>query len=397
MKRFKEKICVVSTIVMFITLCLSGCSMQKNITLNDEGKSERKEKINTLERVKQLNINEKKSYMPIYWKDDNNIIAINNETTGNNYGFYNINLENSEATKINEFKVVIASNEVIKGRNNKHLLLIKDKKLLLYDAENNTIQEIYNLDKLVKEIETEYKIENDTDFLGKSTFEVVNGSDKYVSIIAKKQCDGYHYNYVKIIDLETNEIIELAPKEDLELSTIFYSKSTKKFYVSSPSERLYSFSLESPEDFKEVIKIPHIDNYSWTVDYNGEFVYFFTNVEKNEIIKYDVKNNNLAKIEGINFIENNEFDERIGDIYLRGNLISFKTFSFKNKDCNLYMGMVKENKINTFGKLKIEKTNEAKNIFISLMNENGDKMFTGTCYYSSDIDSRYVYTVEKIK
>lgn len=399
MKRFRKKVCTVIVIMMFVTLALSGCSQEKNITLSDDVKNQEKSKevANNLERLKQLNIDEKKYYLPIYWKDDNNVIAINNETTEFNYGFYNINLENSEVTRINEISAVVVSNEITKGLNNKNILLIKDKKLLLYDAENNAVREIYNLDKVAQEIETEYKkFENDSDFIGKCHFEIVSGSNKYVSIIARKQCDGYHYDYIKILDLETNKVTEVSPKEDLALDSAFYSKLTNKFYVSSPSERVYSFSLEGPEDFKEAIKIPRADHYSWTMDEKGEFVYSNTYTEKSEIMKYDVKKNTVSKVEGTDFISNNESDERIYNINLRGKLISYRTYSYKNKNSNLYVGSLSENKINTFGKIKMEKTKDENNIFTSLVNEKGDKMITGNCYYSSEKDSRYVYTVEKI-
>ncbi|MHC1684805.1 MAG: hypothetical protein AB6733_17970 [Clostridiaceae bacterium] len=397
MKRFAKKFFKFLITIILISICLIGCSNEKNITLTDDVKdAEKNNVINNLERVKQLNIDGKEGYNPVYWKDESNIIAIKPKVNEDSLEVYNINIDNSQLTKIDEIKGILISG-FYRSNDRKRVLLVNDKKLMLYDVEKNTTKQIYDLDKASKQIETEYKVEKDWDFLAKSNIQIVTGSDKFVSIIARKQYDGYHYDYIKIINLETNKVTELQPKEDLALERVFYSKLSNKFYVSSPSERIYSFSLENPDDFKEVIKIPDLNHSSWTVDDKGEFVYFITKIEKNEIMKYDVKNNSVSKVEGINFIENSQSDERIEDIGLRGNLLVFKSRSLKNKVSNLYIGTLSDNKINTFGKLNMEKTNEEDNEFVSLMNEKGDKMINSISYYNSEEDGRHEYTIEKIK
>lgn len=395
-KTLKSLIVIVTVSSMFLT----GCNKEKNITLNNDVKNEDSNSTRTLQRVKKLNIDEKQYYFPIYWKnDDNNIIAIG-KSNYSKLGIYNINLESSEINKINEIEA-----NYLPGRNSKsnNLIFRKSKDICIYDVEKNEIKEIYNLNKVIEKIKIENKTQNDEEILNNTYVDFVKGNDKYAYIISQVKVNNDTKSYITLLDIQANSIFELVTKVDFVIESISYSKLNNKFYVSSDG-KLYNFTLENSQDFKELIKIPHLVFSTWQIDNNGEFAYYSIGTDRSQFMKYDIKDNTVSEVKGINFSNDSELKESAFDLSINKDIASFSIISY-NPDgekilskVNTYVGKLNGNSINTFGKVELKITDK-NNSIISIINDKGDKMFNAITYYNSngDTEENFEYTVEKIK
>lgn len=399
MIRAIKKVYVVISMIALIAMSLTGCSNEKNITLNNDVKSEDTSGTMVLQRIEKLNIDDKMYYQPICWKDDNNVIVVDK---GNNYkvGIYNINLENSEIKKINEIETNYFPSRNLRSKN---LIFKKNKDICIYDVEKNEIKEIYNLDTVIKKIKIENKTQDEEEILKNTYFDFVEGNEKYVYIISQVKVDNDIKSYITMLDVQTNVTFELATKEDFVKESISYSKLNNKFYVSSHG-KLYNFSIENPQDFKELIKIPGLVFHTWQIDNNGEFVYYSTGMDRSQFMKYDIRNNTVSEMEGINFSNDDKLKESAFALDINKDTASFSIMSYNAEGekilskVNTYVGKLDRNSIKTFGKVEL-KTTDKNNSIQSLVNDKCDKMFNVVTYYYStgETDERFEYTVEKIK
>lgn len=356
----------------------------------------KKEKGNTLKQSTKLKIDKKEKFIPIYWKDDDNIIATKNEE-GNECGIYSINLENSTIDEIN----TIDNTFYIRWISNNIIPYIHNKNLWIYDAEKNTTKEIYNLNSFINEFKTEEMAESDSEIQRNLAFGGLTSSDKYIFLSGIKGEGEDPEKYLKIIDSETGEVTEVIQKSDNLLESIFYSKLSKKFYGFSILNKLYSFGIENPKVTEEINSSPGPFNLTTSVDINGEFAYYSTVESVPKFIKYDIKNNKIDQLEISNPIKL-EKNQSVTINYLGNKLVYCDVFDGKNvngvtlSNGYRYFGRINENRINILGKVTSQETNKAALVSLSLVNKNGDKIFNFIDYYSSEIDHQYEYTVERI-
>lgn len=183
---------------------------------------------------------------------------------------------------------------------NKKLLFLKNFKLYSYDLMNNNAKEVYDLHKLIEDIEEEYKDyyikkhskdighyyytivrrekETDPKFSIKDdivlnklfNIDLVHGSDKYISIIHKTKPNKNQRERIRIIDLNTKKVVTSKMFIDLDLahhnrSGIKYNKKEDAFYIrgnidNKRNPTLYEYKLNDTENLKELKGLTNLTN-----------------------------------------------------------------------------------------------------------------------------------------
>ncbi|MHC1684806.1 MAG: hypothetical protein AB6733_17975 [Clostridiaceae bacterium] len=396
MDRFIKTIRIFSVITILILISLTGCTNEKNIILTNDFKSEEGSKeAHTLERIKELKIDSKKSYQPIYWKDKSHVIALDYKDN-NKLGIVDINIENSEITKINELDTV-GNFEWIQ-ENIENLPFIHDNNLCLYNIKENSTREIYNFQN--EEIESNFNHKSNIDMAMNSELKIIKGSNNYISFVTSNSGK----QQIKIIDIETNKSVDIYSDKDLDIN-IFYSKLTNKFYSFSLSQTLYSFGFENSNDLNVVTKVSQVSS-PFTIDEKGEFAYYTSYENKSDLMKYDLKNNKVIKVEGIYANENNNNGEGMSIINITGEKVLLRSWKNEIKDDNsgltkgyLLVGILNNDKINVFGKTETNIDDKSAWILHSIVNKEGSEIFNVSTYTEtgSDESTSFRYTVEKIK
>lgn len=311
-------------LIMMLSFSFIGCNNKtKDIVISNNVKKDVQQEEKKDVKLQKLNeFTLDKEYEPLYWKDDENIIAIKQDGSRDS-GIFDINANTSQITKIsdyNESNVSALFNKLGIGSKENRLLFIKDSKLWLYNINDNTSKAIYDLSEVKSWLEKKYAnctikrtfdkngkaiysqfssekgegtepftVKYDSDFaLGfKASF--VSGSNKYICL----DC----YDGLKILDLDSGKITELNYYQDM-YKQIFYSKAKDTFYImldnivgSQGHYRgvLYEFKLNKPDAIKKITQINGMIPYTemTSVSEDGKNLYFMTRKENGDNLASD--------------------------------------------------------------------------------------------------------------
>lgn len=323
MKSWNSRRLVILILLIFtFSLIFSACSHRqkelelssnaKQLTSNEDGNSSKLMKERELELG---NVN----YIPIYWKDDDNIIAYERDKASSDYfslnnaiveniNVYDINIKTLTATKINTITNAVygyLGEREFSG----NFLYLKDNKLNIYNAAQNTKKEIYDLSDAINEIKVQNndKVLKDTEILARIHTGFVKGSGRYVYVMNYLTDDSTNIQNLRIIDLKTGGV---SPKssfanmfafgEAYEISWV-YSKANDSFYSASVlNNKLYQYKLGSPATLKAVKNIAALIQ---GISEDEKEVYLIVadslsrnQVQKNSIMAYNIDNGNLTNL-----------------------------------------------------------------------------------------------------
>lgn len=318
MKKGNMKKTILSlTLILSMTLSFIGCDKNENeIQLSSDVKQELKDQEKSsvkLIKVKELEFGDGK-YLPIGWKDDENIIATEGEKTKDgfididtndvdNINVYNINIKTSKISKLNTISDAICGDVGEKNLSG-NFLYIKDNKLGMHNIKDNTQRQIYDLSEIIKEIKenSSNDIARNNKVLDKVHPGFVKGSDRYVAVVYsmfnQQNCK------IKIIDLQTGKVTSSScfsgffpgidyPESGFRLT---YSKTKNTFYMSSfNSDAIYEYKMDNSSTLR---KIKNASGQIFDISEDGKELYLSSNYKnkKKIITKYDIEKDKLTEI-----------------------------------------------------------------------------------------------------
>lgn len=452
---WKKKVLLLLLVFVFI-FAITACYYDKKIILSNDVKKDvtaQEKSTIKLEKIKELPM-DNSEYDPLYWKDDENFVAINAMGNfSNNYNIYNVNINTSQATKIATLNDAYITGKYYPGHSNtdnpdKKLLFIRDFKLWLYGVNDGTSKIIYDLSEVKSEIEekySHYSIERTTDKAGRSTgisssypkkegdttlfkveypsdfnmglaVGVVGGSNKYVYLNS--------LSGLKILDLDTGKIIKLST-ENLDnhmtdegsyflgnLETVIYNKIKDIFYISIYTGRssadteetdVYEFSLKEPDKFNKVIKLMGSGFKDAEISKDGKYIYFSNSRNTgagnttNSIISFDTTKYTYSKL----------FEDRqdSGGFSIKYNyklgLIYYEYPGWTEKTGNqrmYFLGTIKDGKLKVIENLAPEETTDMTPGLTNIIyNEKGDKFIFRVYFLGKDNSIKgktYIYDIK---
>lgn len=318
MKKDNMKKTILSlTLLLSITLSFIGCGKnEKEIQLSSDVKQELKDQEKNavkLVKAKELEFGDSK-YLPIGWKDDENIIVTEGDKTKDgfididtnhmdNISVYNINIKTSKVSKLNTISDAICGDVGEKNLSG-NFLYIKDNKLYMYNVKDNTQKQIYDLSEVIKEIKESSRndIMRNNKVLDKVHPGFIKGNDRYVSVIYsiynQQNCK------IKIIDLQTGKVTGSSwfsgffpgidyPEAEFRLA---YSKMKNAFYMSSfNSDAIYEYRMDNSSTLR---KIKNASGQIFGISEDGRELYLSSNYKnkKKIITKYDIEKDKLTEI-----------------------------------------------------------------------------------------------------
>lgn len=455
----KRKKCIILLLVLMLAQGVTSCKANdKGIVLSNDVKkdlmSQDKDSIK-VEKLKEFPM-DNSQYDPLYWKDDENFIAINdigNATTSHN--IYNININTSLVTKIDSLDnalIVGGLNQNYDGVSTKssRLIFIRDFKLWLYNISDGTSKIIYDLADVKNEIEEKYsnwtvernydesgqvtgvtassdgsasvtsgsstknhvdktpfKVEYPTDFNIGLNVGFVKGSDRYVFIKGPKS--------LRILDLQSGQVVITEGStfgiDEID-NTVLYSKMEDAFYVyalynhntAQKEETLYEIKLNNPDEFKTMAKIPGYGYGVTSISDNGKDIYFSSSnvrdggVSNNSIIMFDTTKNTFAKL----FVDWSDAKYSFTYNY-RSNLLFYEYWA---QDANTrdnpmcFMGSLNNVKLKVAQNITPGRIDNMNTNFIDIVyNQKGDKFIFRVHYFEKGTKVikgiNYVYGVER--
>lgn len=453
MKLYWKKKVLLFLLIFVIILGMTACYDHKKIILsNDVKKDVTAQEKNTirLEKIKELPM-DNLEYDPLYWKDDENFIAINSVGNfSNNYNIYNVNIKTSQVTKIDELNDAYIIGKYFWGNNpNRKLLFIRDFKLWIYDTSSGTSKIIYGLSEVKSEIEekySRYSIERTTDKTGRSTnisssypkkegdttfFKVEYSSDFNMGFAADFVAGSNKYVYLnslsglKILDIDSGKIIKLSTSNLANhmadegsyflgnLETVIYDKIKNTFYTSIYEGRkvtteektdVYEFSLGEPDKFNKVIELMGIGFQDAEISEDGKYIYFNNSRSTgkgstiNSIIRLDTTKNTYYKL----FQEKQDsgyftvrYNYKLGLIYYEYSNENTKTGNGRM----YFLGTIKDGKLKVIENLAPgETTDMTSGLADIIYNEKGDKFIFRAHFFEKDNSVKgktYIYAVTK--
>jgi hypothetical protein len=394
---------------------------EKSILLSANAKEDFNEKESssfTLDKISELAINDE-NLEPICWKNSDNIIAVKViENLKNCYEVYNIDVTKSEIKKITRINNVIYSSSLRVVNSNK-LLFLDGLKLYSYDLIEDAYEEVYDFDLIKKDIEAQYKdyyikteskdigdyvyniverkkksepefiIESDIEINKLFNINLVEGSNKYVSVISPFPNSG---EVIRIVDLDTKKVITSKRFDSLELGVknhtgFKYNKEKDVFYINGNSfngeyTTIYEYKLNNPDNLKEInnmLKLNVCSPIKW--EDNDNFYFLAGNEEnKNSIVRYNVSQGKMREVfknkpEGVySSLTLLNHTELIGFNYK-------KDISDKHSEESSFIGVIKGDTIKNIQKLPIEKVKgKGQNNTSILFNKMGDKFIYKQAY-----------------
>lgn len=450
----KVLLLVIFVFIFGVTACYDD---KKIILSNDVKKEVTAQEKNTikLEKIKELPM-DNSEYDPLYWKDDENFIAINAiGNSSNNYNIYNVNINTSQATKIATLNDAYITGEYFPGHStntdnpDKKLLFIRNFKLWLYDVSDGTSKIIYDLSEVKSEIEekySHYSVERTPDKAGRSTgisssypkkegdttlFKVeypsdfnmglavgfVGGSNKYVYLNS--------LSGLKILDLDNGKIIKLSTGNLGNhmtdegsyflgnFETVIYNKIKDAFYTSIYKARsasvtedetdVYEFSLKVPDKFNKVIKLLESGFKDAEISEDGKYIYFNNSRSTgagenvNSIISFDTTKYTYSKL----FEDRQDsggssikYNYKLGLIYYE-----YPGWTEKTGNQRMYfLGTIKDGKLKVIENLAPEEITDMTPGFTNIIyNEKGDKFIFRVHFFGKDNSIKgktYIYAVK---
>lgn len=453
---WKKKVLLLLLIFVFI-FAITACYDDKKIILSNDVKKDvtvQEKSTIKLEKIKELPM-DNSEYDPLYWKDDENFVAINAiGNFSNNYNIYSVNINTSQATKIAALNDAYITGKAYPGYadirdTDKRLLFIRDFKLWIYDISNGTSKIICDLSEVKSEIEekySHYSIERTYDKDGKPTsispyypkkegdktlFKVEYPSDFHMGFAADFVGGSSKYVYLnslsglKILDLDTGKVVKLSSEtSDNEVinkadsfwanfQVVLYNKIKDTFYTSIYRARsasvtedktdVYEFSLKEPNNFKKIIKLLGIGFERAVISSDGKNIYFNNSRNTgagnnvNSIISFDTTKNTYSKL----------FEDRqdSGGPSIRYNyksgLIYYEYFNGNEKAENqrmYFLGTINNGKLKVIENLAPEEiTDMTSGLTNIIYNEKGDKFIFRIhfCEKNNSVKGKtYVYDIK---
>jgi len=355
----KKTICVI--LIMASLLSIVGCDKkekEKELVISNNIQQDFKDKESKkfkLEKLSDLNIT-LESITPLFWVDDENIIATDHKITTspqqcNSYNIYNINIKTSTVTIVDTLSNLYTQPQTFESNGYK-LLYGKDKMICIYNFQDKTTSQLYDISQIESVIPPHYGI--------------VEGSDKYLYINSRSAQQGKVEDTIRILDLETKKILVTIPLNQLICSdNIKYSKTNDIFYLNlipsgvGTSNYIYTLKLSNPNEIKKIEKLSNYILTSITED-GKELILSKGNIGTEDsirsIAKYDLINDKL-----VDLLSFKAFDNTLGgyfNVHLKknNNLISYmetegEGFSAKQ---STFIGSYENNKISKIEKLQTE-------------------------------------------
>lgn len=309
-----KKIAVILTLAISIPSTLSACGeKQKEIKLTSDVKQEMKDEeknASKLVKVKDLDLGDM-IYIPICWKDDENIIVTEGSDKNKNgidlknvyvddINVYNVNIKTSKVSKLNTITDSICG-EVGEKAMYGNFLYTKDNKIWMYNTTQNTQKSIYDLSEIMKDQKKNLKIKDDKELLKRIHSGFVFGSDKYVYIMALTS-DGICS--MRVIDTKTGSVTKGSftagyfPNLDSMqgMYSLAYNKNKDLFYVTSIFYNvMYECKLGDKSSIK---KNKNVGGQIFDISENGNNLYLNSLYKqgKRSIIKYDIAKDKVTEI-----------------------------------------------------------------------------------------------------
>lgn len=422
-KMKKTIISLMLSLVMVLTFTACG-EKEKQIELSSDVKrevmEEQKKEIK-LTKVKKLDFGDR-NFIPICWKNDENIIVIDAETKGfvdifepykSDINLYSINIKTSKFNKINSVKDSICG-DIGKKEMSGKVLYTKNNKLYIYDVINNAQKQIYDLNDVLKEIKDtslSKKVE-ENELLKRVHSGFVKGSNKYIYIINDLMGYEKHSQILRIIDLQTGEVKKsgiLKYMSDTDITYLIscaYSKENNCFYLSSICyNSLYEYKFSMPND-KTIIS-----NIYCSIDEisdDGKNLYLTVTDGGGQLANiqvYNVSNGNFTKI--ANDIENSSISKQnyYADANLSSNqdIISYGIANYKMSSAystlesvkeSLFLGYFNGEKINNVKLIPIEYIENKSNQSRILFNKEGTKFICNVNYFEYKNNKIKMYKIK---
>jgi len=354
----KRAICVI--LIMTALSLIMGCDKkekEKELVISNNIQQDVNNKENKefkLEKLSELNITPE-SITPLFWKDDENIIAIDYIITtstqqSSNYNIYSINIKTSKVTIIDTLSNVSRQPQAFESIGYK-MLYGKGNMLYTYNFEDKTNSQLYDISQI--------------ESITPPRCGIVEGSDKHVFINSRSAHEDKVEDTIRILDLETKKILVTIPLKELICLDPKYSKGKDIFYVKlTPSggvdlTNIYEFKLSNPNEIK---KIEKLSNYNLTsiTDDGKELILSKGNMGTENpirsIARYDLINDKLVDLLSIKASDNT-----LGgyfNVYLKkgSNLISYMETEGVGSSTKLstFIGSYENNKISNIQKLQTE-------------------------------------------
>ncbi|MBI6872014.1 hypothetical protein [Clostridium aciditolerans] len=309
-----KRIALILALIVSILVTFTACGeKQKEIKLASDVKQEVKDEeknANKLVKIKDLDLGNM-MYVPICWKDDENIVVTEGSGKNKNVvdfksvhiddiNVYNINIKTSKVDKINTIKDALCG-EVGEKDMYGSFLYIKDKKLWMYNAIENTQKSIYDLSDIMAKQKESLKITEDKELLKRIHCGFVFGSDKYVYVMAYisgSDCS------MRVIDIKTGAVIKgfansgYFPHLDNVRGNYswVYNKNKDSFYISSIYyDVIYECKLGEQNGLK---KIKTVGGQIFDISEDGNEIYLNSIYKKGNrsIVKYDIQKDKVTVI-----------------------------------------------------------------------------------------------------
>lgn len=414
--RIKKISCLL--IIIIFSFGLAGCNNKtKELVLsNDVKKDVQQEQKNDVKLQKLNEISISNEYEPLYWKDDDNVIAIKQDGS-KNLGIYNININSAQITQVSNFNeqfLIVHSWESGIGNQETRLLYIKDCKLWLYNTGDNSSRVIYDLTKVKDEIEKRYanktikrtfdkngnviassiesgkteegaeqfKVKYDSDFYLGFGANFVKGSNKYIFLDS--------FDGLKILDLDSGKITDLNPLVAITYQgmrkQILYSKTKDTFYITldklagnddNYSGTIYEFKLNKPNTLKKIAQTNGDD--TATISKDSTKLYFITkktssySKSRDSIVSYDTSKNAIERL-----FENNNSEKSYYFLdcnFTNGLVVCECTDMYLQPGNNtaIFLGRLTNGKLRVIDKLGQADGSDQKLSGDVLFNESGDR------------------------
>ncbi|AKN29725.1 hypothetical protein Ccar_02225 [Clostridium carboxidivorans P7] len=315
-RKSMKQISLFLALVLSIPLTFSACEQkQKEIKISSDVKQEMKNEeknASKIVKIKDLDLGNM-IYTPICWKDDENIVVTDGGSKNNNeidveninmgdINVYNVNIKTSKDSKVNTIKDAVCG-EVGSKDMYGNFLYMKDNKVCMYNAIENTEKSIYDLSSIIKEQKENLKIKDEKELLKRIYCGFVLGSDKCIYVMAQTSdinCS------IRVINTKTGKVTEgsfpvgyfpnLGNVQSL--YSLAYNKNKDIFYVTSI---YYNFIYECKlKGEKSIIrKRTNAAGQIFDISEDGNDLYLnslYYKKGKMGIIKYDMEKDKVTEI-----------------------------------------------------------------------------------------------------
>lgn len=311
-----KQISLFLALVLSMPLTFSACEQkQKEIKISSDVKQEMKNEdtnASKIVKIKDLDLGDM-IYTPICWKDDENIVVTDggykntNEINLENINMgdinvYSVNIKTSKASRVNIIKDAVCG-EVGSKDMYGNFLYIKDNKVCMYNAIENTEKPIYDLSSIIKEEKGNLKIKDEKELLKRIYCGFVFGSDKCIYVLAETNNHTYS---IRVINVKSKKVTEGSFVKRFfnnfgnvqNLYSLAYNKNKDTFYVTSIYYNvMYECKLEGE---KSTIKENSaVGGQIFDISEDGNDLYLnsaYYKKGKRSIIKYNMEKNKVTEI-----------------------------------------------------------------------------------------------------